>query len=90
MIPDAEKAEIQYVRLIVQSLRACECPACAGAKKPGMSFCRSCYADLPVNMARALYKRVGQGYEEAFDHAVRKLAAQGIRHPRVDYTRSAA
>ena len=84
---DAESAAIAYARRLVQSLRSAECPACAGSKKSGMSFCYACYRDLPKGMARALYKRVGQGYEAAFDTAVLHLAAKGIRHPSTNFRR---
>jgi hypothetical protein len=43
---------------------------CGNIKSQGMSFCRSCYFSLPVNMRYDLYKRPGKGYREAHEVAV--------------------
>jgi len=42
---------------------------CNGAKKPGTGFCRGCYFSLPVQMQRALWRRFGAGFEEAYTDA---------------------
>lgn len=43
---------------------------CGKNKKSKMSFCYSCYRSLPRSMQRDLYRRMGDGYEEAYDDAV--------------------
>lgn len=47
---------------------------CGEWKKPMMSHCRRCYFALPPEMRQALYRRFGQGYEEAFRASLRALA----------------
>ena len=48
----------------------CRC----GKRKAGkMTFCAGCYRRLPHPMQMALYRRVGQGYEEAYAAAVEFL-----------------
>ena len=46
---------------------------CGKAKKRQYSFCYSCYRELPGDMQKALYGRIGEGYEEAFEEAVKYL-----------------
>jgi hypothetical protein len=53
----------------LESLRGTECPHCANHKGAMKSFCMSCFMKLPTNMRGALYNRIGQGYEGAFDCA---------------------
>jgi len=55
-----------------QELQSDEC-LCGRYKKPGRSFCYRCYHELPEDMRRALYQRIGNGYEEALDDAVKYL-----------------
>ncbi len=55
-----------------QELQSNEC-LCGYYKKPGRSFCYSCYKRLPRHMQVALYQRIGCGYEEALDEAVKCL-----------------
>lgn len=50
---------------------------CEGQKKPGRSFCYDCYKKLPPDMQRALYQRIRDGYEEAYDAAVKWLTERG-------------
>jgi len=47
--------------------------ACGDTKKPGKAFCRRCYKELPYRMQEALYNRIGQGFEEAYEAAVKWL-----------------
>lgn len=54
---------------IIESLGSQACPNCGGYKRPRMSFCGQCYRMLPYGLKQALYRRVGQGYEEAFREA---------------------
>jgi hypothetical protein len=50
-----------------------KCSGCGGAKRSRMSHCRRCYYWLPPTMRQALYRRFGQGYEEAFTASVEYL-----------------
>lgn len=42
---------------------------CGAKKKPGMSFCKRCYFELPAKLRSALYNRFGSGYAEVWDEA---------------------
>jgi len=46
---------------------------CERVKKRHHSFCVRCYRALPSYLQTALYRRIGEGYEEAFDDAVKYL-----------------
>lgn len=61
------------IKFYIRELRSDECLPCDGSKKPGHSFCFKCYRSLPSHMQKALYQRMGDGYEEAYDEAVRWL-----------------
>lgn len=56
----------------VWALQGRQC-ACGRAKGTMKSFCNKCYYALPPAMKRALYKRVGQGYEQAYTRALERL-----------------
>jgi hypothetical protein len=43
---------------------------CGKPKGSRMTFCGRCYHRLPPPARSALYRRVGEGYEEAYDAAV--------------------
>lgn len=62
----------------VESLRGEKCPGCDKPKHPAKSFCLKCYVGLPANIRGDLYKRVGAGYEEAHDAAMKKLGKEPI------------
>jgi hypothetical protein len=49
-----------------------EC-ACGKPKKRGMAFCYNCFIELPKLEKSLLYKRVGQGFEQAYESAIRYL-----------------
>ncbi|GAH74320.1 unnamed protein product, partial [marine sediment metagenome] len=49
-----------------------EC-ACGMQKEPRKSFCYGCYMALPRDMRRDLWKPIGEGYEEAYEAAVKWL-----------------
>lgn len=55
---------------LIDSLRSDTCPSCGKAKAPRNSLCWACYRVLPPSLKHALYKRVGQGYAEAFSAAM--------------------
>ena len=58
---------------LITSLQSNICPACSKAKKPRHALCFQCWRLLPHEQRDALYDRVGQGYEAAFDQAMRTL-----------------
>jgi len=58
----------------IGELKGNECQ-CGKWKKPGRSFCFTCYRSLPRHMQGDLYCRIGQGYEEAYDEAIKFLNA---------------
>jgi len=47
--------------------------ACGMPKKSGRSFCYKCYISLPKDMRRDLWLRIGDGYEAAYEAAVKYL-----------------
>jgi hypothetical protein len=53
-------------RSVLKDFLGKECPTCGCTKRSGMSHCSLCYGRLPKPMQTALYKRFGEGYEEAF------------------------
>lgn len=63
-------------REILESLGSTVCGACGGVKREKMSHCTSCYYALPQFMRKALYKRFGEGYEEAYEDSLKYLAGQ--------------
>jgi hypothetical protein len=40
---------------------------------PKQTFCRKCYYRLPQSLRTRLYNRFGEGYEEAYAEAVKRL-----------------
>lgn len=56
---------------IRSSLSLLNCLGCEiRPKKRAMSHCSVCYHSLPPKIQRALYKRFGQGYEQAFRDSI--------------------
>lgn len=55
-----------------QSLSSNEC-LCGRPKQPHRSFCYPCYRELSQEMQRNLYRKMGNGYEEAYEAAVEYL-----------------
>jgi hypothetical protein len=43
---------------------------CGKPKKRGEAFCADCYIKLPSDFRTSLYKRLGHGFEEAYERAV--------------------
>lgn len=64
----------------LQDFLGTECSACGGVKRKGMSHCSRCYHRLPKPMQYALYRRFGEGYEEAFADSNAWLAKK-FPHP---------
>ena len=59
-------------RFFIESLKSEECQ-CERPKKRGFAFCYGCYQRLPQGMRRALYRPVGEGFEQAYEDACRYL-----------------
>ena len=62
-------------KFYIESLASDQC-LCERPKKSGFSFCYRCYRTLPVDMQRALYRRMGDGYEEAVNEACQYLQTE--------------
>lgn len=56
----------------IQQLKSEICQ-CGNEKEPGKSFCLQCYRSLPPAIQKALYNRVGKGYEESYKFACKTL-----------------
>lgn len=46
---------------------------CERSKKSGHAFCYRDFKELPGDLQKVLYRRIGNGYEEAFEDAVNFL-----------------
>ena len=57
---------------LVRELSGTKC-RCGRPKQTNKTFCGQCYYKLPEKMRMALYRRLGHGYEEAYDDAVEYL-----------------
>lgn len=64
---------------MLESLRGVVCPGCLGRKGGMKSFCGSCYRKLPMKQRHDLYNRMGDGYEEAHDTAMKILGREPLR-----------
>ena len=60
---------------LVRELRATRC-RCGRRKGRGKTFCGPCFYSLSKAQQRALYRFVGNGYEEAYADAVATLKAK--------------
>lgn len=49
---------------------------CGASKKSGYSFCWSCFKSLPEEMRKSLYRKLGKGYEQAYDAAIVHLTGE--------------
>ena len=61
-------------RRIWDEFRSRVCPACGGSKTLNNGFCRACYHSLPKILRDGMWKRFGDGYEEAYKAAAKWLA----------------
>lgn len=59
-------------KFYIDEFKSDECQ-CGAAKQPRRAFCYRCYSSLPADMAKALYKPFGSGYEGAYDEALEWL-----------------
>jgi hypothetical protein len=62
----------EKVRELAGELAGTEC-RCGYKKKPRQTFCTRCYFRLTPELRRDLYRRFGDGYEEAYEAAVAVL-----------------
>jgi hypothetical protein len=62
---------------IVRELAGNRC-RCGKFKVSGHSFCGSCFLSLPPLTRKSLYRKLGHGYEEAYEEASKYLEAAGI------------
>ncbi len=62
------------LKFYITELKSDECQ-CGRSKKPGLSFCPRCFYLLPPYMRTDLYQKIGHGYEESYDLAVKFLNA---------------
>jgi hypothetical protein len=59
-------------------LKSNEC-ACGREKPPRYAFCGRCYHSLPGDMMLAIsFLKLGQGFENAYEDAVKYLEEEGI------------
>ena len=65
----------QDTQFYIDQLMSEECH-CGKPKKPRQSFCRPCYFSLPKYLQHALYQHILEGYEEAYEEAVKWLDGQ--------------
>jgi hypothetical protein len=68
-----------YSQHVLSDFLGVVCSGCGHRKPSKMSFCRRCYFKLPDSLRRCLYRRFGEGYEDAFASAKRFLRRQGFR-----------
>lgn len=59
---------------LVRELHSESC-RCGKTKRPGLTFCYRCFEVLPLSLKKALYSKMGAGYEEAREQSVECLDA---------------
>ena len=69
---EAEQQLVLYRRELIRELMGTKC-RCGEPKGRGMTLCRACYLSLSQEMRNELYKRIGEGYEDAYERACRVL-----------------
>lgn len=50
-----------------------KCESCGGTKRKNMAFCSVCYFKLSPPLRNLLWKRFGEGFEEAYVAALEQL-----------------
>lgn len=53
-------------REIFEVFSGTKCQSCDGTKRRLNAFCSWCFRELPPALKSSLYKRFGQGFEEAY------------------------
>jgi len=66
-------------KAILDDFLGTKCAGCGKRKSSRMSHCRRCFLQLPHKMQADLYKRFGEGYEEAFRASCEFLAARRLQ-----------
>ena len=56
------------LEILVRELEGETC-RCGRRKRTGTTFCRPCYYRLPPEGRQCLYRRIGDGYAEAYEWA---------------------
>ena len=73
MFKKAQLTRTQKERMFfTETLASDECQ-CGRHKQPGRAVCFKCYARMPDEMRRTLYRRVGAGFEAAYEDAYKFL-----------------
>lgn len=75
------REELARVRRLRDSLFGMLCPACGREKIAKHTVCGCCYRQLPSPLQRSLYRRMGEGYEEAVAVALEFLGADKPHWP---------
>ncbi len=68
-----QKDRIWYIK----EFKGNEC-VCGGTKRPGSALCYGCFKLLPSSYQGALYLKIGDGYEEAYEDAIQWLREQDV------------
>lgn len=71
------------IAMALQNLKSTQC-VCGAKKVPMQSLCRACFYSLPKGAQNALYRKVGQGYEKAYESAC--LILQDIGRVKTEVT----
>lgn len=50
-----------------------KCEACGDPKRRNTAFCPACYFRLPKDTQKALWNRIGEGFEEAYEAGLKWL-----------------
>lgn len=56
-------------KFYLSELKSGEC-FCGKNKRSGYSFCYHCFQSLPQDIRNGLYRKIWNGYPEAYDQAV--------------------
>lgn len=73
-LPPEVLDEVRRTRRYLDVFRSETCEACGAPKHSGKCFCYGCFKSLSTRLQRGLYKRFGQGYEEAYTEALAVLS----------------
>ena len=68
-----KEGPIKSKNFYYRELKSSEC-FCGKSKKPRHSFCVGCYRELPRDKQKNLYQKIGEGYELAYEEAVKWLS----------------
>lgn len=71
-MPSLAVSDAATNKALIEELQGNRC-RCGQAKKRGQTFCQACYFKLPPKLRGRLYRRVGQGYAEAYQEATAYL-----------------